>query len=224
VLDRLAVPVPGDDLLTPFLDRVPSAARAQPGRGLPGRRPRYEPRNLDFADGLDRWDLDPGPDPGPASGPDPGPACVAVAEGPSAVLSSGGPGRPGGPGVPRPPGSATLLQAIFADDYRGAAVTFSGEIRADPLTEQAGLRLEIIQNWLRVGRVREDHGVTISGHRPWTRYEITARIPADADQIRFGITLTGSGLIALRNPELRRAEPGAKPIAEPGPEPGADPE
>jgi hypothetical protein len=30
VLDRLAVPVPGDDLLTPFLDRVPPIARAQP--------------------------------------------------------------------------------------------------------------------------------------------------------------------------------------------------
>jgi hypothetical protein len=31
VLERLAVPVPGDDLLTPFLDRVPPIARAQPG-------------------------------------------------------------------------------------------------------------------------------------------------------------------------------------------------
>jgi len=69
VLDRLAVPVPGDDLLTPFLDRVPPAARARPGHALPGwpmatlpgRRPRYEPRNLDFAAGLDRWDLDAGP-------------------------------------------------------------------------------------------------------------------------------------------------------------------
>ena len=51
-------------------------------------------------------------------------------------------------------------------------------------------------------RAREDHGLTISGRRPWTRYEITARIPADADQIRFGIALTGSGGIALRNPDL----------------------
>jgi hypothetical protein len=65
VMDRLAVPVPGEDMLTPFLDRVPPAARARPGHGLPGwpvatlpgRRPRYEPRNLDFAAGLAHWVL-----------------------------------------------------------------------------------------------------------------------------------------------------------------------
>jgi hypothetical protein len=198
VLDRLAVPVPGDDTLTPFLDRVPPVARARPGHGLPGwpmatlpgRRPRYEPRNLDFAAGLDRWDLDAGP----GSAPDSDPGYAAAAEADSAALSSS---------VPRPAGSAALVQAIFADDYRGGTVTFSAEIRADPLTEQAGLRLEIIRNWWRAGRAREDHGLTISGRSPWTRYQITARIPADADLIRFGIALTGSGRIALRNPDLR---------------------
>jgi hypothetical protein len=142
VLDRLAVPVPGDDLLTPFLDRVPPAP-ARPGRKrwplatLRGPRPRYEPRNLDFADGLDRWNLDswPGPDPDrpDPDRPDPDWQGLAVgerdyaaaAEGPSAVLSSA---------VPRPAGSAALVQAIYADDYHGATVTFSGEIRADALT------------------------------------------------------------------------------------------
>jgi hypothetical protein len=210
VLDRLAVPVPGDDLLTPFLDRVPPAARTQPGRGLPGwplatlpgRRPRYEPRNLDFSAGLDRWDLDAGPGSGPEAGTDAEPDYSAATDGPSAVLSSD---------VPRPGGSAALLQAVFADDYRSATVTFSAEIRADLLTEQAGLRLEIIPHWWRVGQAREDHGLTISGGRPWTRYEVTARIPADADLIRFGIALTGSGRIALRNPELHRAGSGAEP-------------
>ena len=59
------------------------------------------------------------------------------------------------------------------------------------------------------GGAREDHGLTISGGRPWTRYEITARIPADADLIRFGIALNGSGRIALRNPDLHIAEPEA---------------
>jgi hypothetical protein len=195
-MDRLAVSVPGDDLLTPFLDRVPPVARARPGGGLPGwpiatlpgRRPRYEPLNLDFAAGLDRWDLDAGP--GPESEAD----YTAAAEAGSAVLSSS---------VPRPAGSAALVQAIYADDYRGATVTFSAEIFTDALTEQAGLRLEIIRHWWRAGQAREDHGLTISGHHPWTRYEITARIPADADLVRFGIGLTGVGRIALRNPDLR---------------------
>ena len=92
-----------------------------------------------------------------------------------------------GPGsdVPRPAGSAALLQAVFADDYRGATVSFSGEIRADPLTGQSELRLEINRSWWRAEQAREDHGLTIAGRCPWTRYEITARIPADADQIRL---------------------------------------
>ena len=206
LLDRLAVQVPGDDLLTPFLDRAPPVARTQPGRGLPGwplatlpgQRPRSEPRNLDFAAGLDRWDLDAGPGSGPEAGTEAEPDYSAAADGPSAVLSSD---------VPLPAGSAALLQAVFADDYRGVTVTLSAEIRADPLTEQAGLRLEIIPHGWRVGRAREDHGLTISGGRPWTRFEITARIPVAADLIRFGIALTGPGRIALRNPDLRIAEP-----------------
>ena len=48
VLDRVAMPVPGDDLLGPFLDRVPPVGRALPGghapgwpmATLPGQRPR----------------------------------------------------------------------------------------------------------------------------------------------------------------------------------------
>ena len=56
VLDRVAAPVSGDDLLTPFLDRVPAAAQVASGRGLagslmaphPGKRPRFEPRNMDI--------------------------------------------------------------------------------------------------------------------------------------------------------------------------------
>jgi hypothetical protein len=252
VLDRLAVPVPGDDLLTPFLDRVPPPP-ARPGRKrwplatLRGPRPRYEPRNLDFADGLDRWNLDswPGPDPdrpeldrpdpdrpdpdrpdpdrpdparpdpenGSAAGTDAEPGYSAAVDGPSAVLSSD---------VPRPAGSAALVQAIYADDYHGAAVTFSGEIRVDALTGQAGLRLEILRHW---ADTREDHGLTIaSRHRDWARYEITVQIPADADLVRFGIALTGPGRIALRNPDLRRAGPEAGPEAGPGAGPGAGPE
>ncbi len=201
-MDRLAVPVAGEDLLTPFLDRVPPYARALPGQGLPGwplatlpgTRPRFEPRNLDFAGGLDRWDLDSGfrAEAGP-----PRPADYrAAADSESAVLSSA---------TPRPAGTAALVQTIFADDYRAATVVFGGEIRTGPGTEQAGLRLEIFRQWWRTGRhPREDHAVTVhGGHRQWARYEITASIPEDAELIRFGIVLSGPGQVALRNPELR---------------------
>jgi bifunctional DNase/RNase len=206
VLDRLAVPVPGDDPLTPFLGRVSSAAPALPWRGLRplaplrGPRPRYEPRNLDFADGLDRWDLDiwSGPDSDRQGAADSEPDYAAAAEGPSAVLFSA---------VPHPIWPAALVQAIYADDYRGAVVTFSGEIRTDSLAGQAGLRLETTWYWQ--SDRREDHCLTIRSARAWTRYEITARIPADADLIRFGIGLTGLGRVVLRNPDLRVAEPTA---------------
>jgi hypothetical protein len=211
VLDRLAVPVAGGDLLAPFLGRVPPAAWPPPGRTPPRwplatlhGRPRYEPRNLDFADGLDRWDLDSwpgdGPDrPGAADGE---PDYAAVADGPSAILSSA---------VPRPAGSGALVQAVYADDYRGITITFSGELSGDLIRGQAGLRLEILRHWWRGPATREDHGLTIAGrHHDWTGHEITARIPVDADVIRFGIALNGQGRIALRNPDLRTTRPEAR--------------
>jgi hypothetical protein len=52
VMDRLAVPVQDGDLLRPLLDRV-----SGPVPFRPGPRPRFEPRNLAFADGLDRRDF-----------------------------------------------------------------------------------------------------------------------------------------------------------------------
>ena len=210
VLDRLAVAVPGDDLLTPFLGRVPPAVWPPSGPTPPRwplatlrGRPRYEPRNLDFAGGLDRWDLDcwPGPAPDQPGAADREPDYAAAADGPSGVLSST---------VPRPAGSAALVQAVYADDYRGVTITFSGELSGDLISGQAGLRLEILRHWWRGPATREDHGLTIAGHhRDWTSHEITARIPADADIIRFGIALTGQGRIALRNPELRSTGPEA---------------
>lgn len=187
VLDRLARPVPGDDLLTPFLDRVPPSARLLPGGGLPGspvgvppaKRPRFEPRNLDFADGLDRWDLDRPED------------YAATTHAQSVTMS---------PAARESAATATLLQTIFADDYRGASVAFGGEIRTDPGTGQAGLRLEVLRRW----RDREGHEVTVSGGAGWAWHEVTAPVPGDADLIRFGVTLSGAGRITLRGAKLAR--------------------
>jgi DNA-directed RNA polymerase specialized sigma24 family protein len=145
VMNRLAVPVPGDDLLTPFLDRVPPVARAGPGHGLPGwpmatlpgRRPRYEPRNLDFAAGLDRWDLDAGPVPAPDSEPD----YAAAVEASSAVLSSS---------VPQPAGSAALVER-----HQPMVRARARQLAADPGDVDDIVQESFLQAFLALDRLRD---------------------------------------------------------------------
>ena len=155
---------------------------------------------LAAAAGLDRWDLDAGPGSAPGSEPD----YAAAAEADSAVLSSS---------VPRPAGSAALVQAIFADDYRGATVTFRGRFRTPEGTGPAGL-------FLRVMKPRDLHGpftaqaaladpanhtVTLEGRGDWSTHDVIAPIPDDANTVAFGLFLAGPGRIELRDPELTRA-------------------
>ena len=53
-------------------------------------------------------------------------------------------------------------------------------------------------------RNRQYPGETITGTRDWTRYQITGQVPADAEHMGFDITLTGPGIVRLRNVELAR--------------------
>ena len=156
--------------------------------------------NMDFGAGLDRWDLD-------SSARElieEAAARVehdysAAAEGQSAVLSSAS---------AEPRGPAMLAQTIFADDYRGATVAFGAEIRAEDVSGQAGLRLEILRKGWRIEADRRvERTVDVTGSQDWARREITVTVPADTDVIRFGITLAGRGRVWLRNPELRRERP-----------------
>ncbi len=202
VMDRLAVPVPDGDLLAPFRDRGPGHLIIDrrvghvlyAGPDGPGERPRFEPRNMAFGDGLDRWDLDGGPGEEAGSGPL---DYSAAAEGQCAVLSSA---------AAEPRGSAVLVQAVFADDFLGATAVFGGEFRTEDAAGRAGLRLEILREpgWRVSPDRRENHAVTVTGSRDWSRQEITVPVPEDADIIRFGIVLAGRGRVWLRDPELRR--------------------
>ena len=198
VMDRLGALVAGDDLLTPFLDRVPPIGREQ---SEPDHRPRFEPGNMDFADGLERWNLAGDLGRGNLTASE---DYVAGVEGRSATLSSA---------VARPAGTGLLLQAIFAEDYRGGVVTFSGEIRTGDRTERAGLRFVVIGHPRPGAPIRADHGAAVAARTDWTRHEITAAVPSDANLILFGIELTGPGLVALRHPALGYQAPG--PVATP---------
>jgi RNA polymerase sigma-70 factor (ECF subfamily) len=198
VMDRLALPVPEDGGPVPLPE--PAAALAALS---PGRRPRYEPRNLAFAEGLDRWLLG-GSYTGHASHSHWQDYCCSAADG-IAVLSSA---------VPQPAGFAFLGQEIFADDYRGAVIAFRGEFRIQDAgaeaASRAGLFLRVVggrdvrQSVTERAAVNDPDNtiVTISGGRDWTSCPVTARVPDDANTVVFGIFLAGRGRIEMRNTEL----------------------
>jgi len=196
VMDRLAVQVPGEDMLAPFL---PPAEARPPGRAAR----RFEPRNMTFTDGLDYWEMAGSfSTDGQPAGPDY--SCTA------ADRSAGLAAR-----VPEPAGSAVLVQAIAAEDYRGAAVTFRGQLRATGMAGQAGLHLAVSRPPSPDGPAGApllDHGssLTAPGSSDWTWHEVTMPVPGDASVIRFGISLAGRGRIELRDAELSVAQQGTR--------------
>ncbi|HEV2257205.1 MAG TPA: bifunctional nuclease domain-containing protein [Streptosporangiaceae bacterium] len=158
-------------------------------------RPRYEPRNLTFAAGLDHWVL---------GGSFTEHALQshwddyqAAADHGAAVLSAA---------VPRPEGFAYLVQEIFADDYRGTTVTFRGELRVTGGAGQAGLFVRVarpadLRGPATAAQALADpanHVVTVEGHDERAGYEVTAHVPEDANTVAFGVFLAGPGRIELR--------------------------
>jgi hypothetical protein len=194
VMDRLAVPVQGEDVRTPFL---PTAV-AQPRH--PGLRRRPEPRNMAFTDGLDYWDL---AGDFPADGQPHWQDYSCTTADRSAVLAAA---------VPEPPGFAVLVQTIDADDYLGRTVTFRGQLRTTGVAGRAGLHLAVGAAYEPPGAHLHDRGassLTAAGSSEWTWHEVTMPI-GDAGVIRFGISLAGRGRIQLRNAELSPARPGTQ--------------
>jgi bifunctional DNase/RNase len=188
VMDRLARPVTGPDLLSEF------RSQETPPRSLSRR---FEPRNMAFTDGLDRWQLG-----GTFLRQGTGFDYSATTEDGRAILAAA---------VPEPAGHAFLSQEIEPDDYRGRTVTFRGELRTDQADSRAGLALRVPSP----GRSTppqatspgpwEDpanHIAFASGTGAWTQYEVTAQIPADAGLVRFGVFLNGGGQVEFRHPEL----------------------
>ncbi len=196
VMDRLAVPAGSEP---------PGTMPEQTARDLGiDQRPRYEPRNLDFAAGLAHWVLGGSftelavashwHDYQATAHKDP-----AQKDPATAVLSAA---------VPQPEGFAYLAQEIFADDYRGTTVTFRGEFRVTGGAGQAGLFLRVMRPAGLHGPVTAaqaladpaNHVVTVEGD--WSSHEVTATVPADTNTVGFGVFLAGPGRIELRAAEL----------------------
>ncbi|HUN36345.1 MAG TPA: sigma factor [Trebonia sp.] len=177
VMDRLARPVAGPDLLGQF------RSQETPPRGFSRR---FEPRNMAFTDGLDRWELG-----GTFLRQGTGFDYSATSRDGRAILAAA---------VPEPAGFAFLAQEIEPDDYRGRTVTFAGELRTVEADGRAGLALRAASPDPGEDQAERITFATEAGE--WTRVEVTAQVPADASLIRFGFFLNGGGQVEFRHPEL----------------------
>jgi RNA polymerase sigma-70 factor (ECF subfamily) len=210
VMDRLAVPAGSADEAGSG-DEAGGVGRADGtgGSGTPRRpprrpRPRYQPHNMTFSEGLEGW-LFGGSFTEHASQSHWQDFTCTVEHGTAVVRSA----------VPEPAGFAFLGQEVFADDFRGSTVVLRGEFRVHADTPgRAGLFLRVNEGHSITGPMTErsvfadpDNNITpIPDAGDWTRHEITARVPGDSDAVVLGIFLAGGGQIELRNPELIRRD------------------
>jgi RNA polymerase sigma factor (sigma-70 family) len=197
VMDRLAVPAGTTPVRVPGRKPpVRPAIRPVPRRS---QRPRYAPRNLTFADGIDGWRF------GGSFSEHLSEAhwhdyTSAVADGTATIAST----------VAEPAGFAMLGQEVYADDYADSVVTFRAEFRVS--AARAGLFLRVNEGRPIRGPLTEqaafadpDNNATLV--RPgdeWVSHEVSARVPSDGDMILFGIFLAAPGRIEMRHPELGR--------------------
>jgi RNA polymerase sigma-70 factor (ECF subfamily) len=197
VMDRLAEPVTGPGLLSMFRSR-----QLPPPPG----NTRFEPRNLAFTDGLDRWQLD-GTFLRQVTGSHDQDYSCTTEDG-RVILAAA---------VPGPAGFAVLSQEIEAEDYHDRTVTFRGYLRVTDVAARAGLVLRVPRQG-RLGQQRpdgrdplhdpENYFAFVNGTGDWARHEVTVQIPSDASNIIFGVFLNGGGKIELRNPQLEPAVDG----------------
>jgi hypothetical protein len=95
----------------------------------------------------------------------------------------------------KPAGFGTLMQTFKADQFLGKRVRFTGYVRSQDVNDWAGL-------WMRVDGPRGEplafdnmQKRAIKGTSDWTKCEIVLDVPQSAQQIAFGMLLTGKGSV-----------------------------
>src|SRR5215471_17861603 len=92
-----------------------------------------------------------------------------------------------------PTGFGTLMQTFKAGTFSGKRIRMTGYVRSEDVTDWAGL-------WMRVDGPQKQplafdnmQSRPIKGTSDWTQYQVVLDVPETADEIAFGILLTGKG-------------------------------
>jgi len=154
------------------------------------RPPPTQPVNLDFAEGLEYWEIE---------GNTPGHYDLAVdtTNPPCASLKSI---------VEAPIGSCVLLQKLSLEHYQGKTVRLSAFLKSLDVTSRATLFISLFRV---SGEKRVEQAIT--GTTPWTPVSLDWRVPAEptgfiAGFITFGVSLQGPGQVWLKDIHLQIVE------------------
>ena len=194
VMDRLARPVTGPDLLSQF------RSQETPPRSL---RRRFEPRNMAFTDGLDHWQLR-----GTFLRQGTGFDYSATTEDGRAILAAAGPSRPDSPSSPRKSTPTTTAAAPSPSAANCAPPRRTAAPGWHSASPGSGRSMPPQAASPDPGEDPASHIASATGTGAWTQYEVTAQIPADASLIRFGVFLNGGGQLEFRHPALAPHPPG----------------
>jgi hypothetical protein len=97
----------------------------------------------------------------------------------------------------RPEVFGSLAQTVSAAEWRGRTLRFSGWIRTkDVKGNDFGQGVGLFLNSMRGGApllYAQMSKTAVAGTTGWTRYEVTLKVPAEADNLEIGIIQFGEG-------------------------------
>ena len=120
-----------------------------------------------------------------------------------------------------PSGFGTLMQYFRANRYAGTRVQLRAALKADQVSNWAGL-------WMRVDKTAEDttrvlafdnmHDRPVNGTTGWRDCQVVLDVPADASNIYFGVILGGSGQVSISDISIESVDQdvpvtAAKPVS-----------
>jgi hypothetical protein len=92
-----------------------------------------------------------------------------------------------------PQGLAKLIQTVSAVDYLGNRLRMSAYLRTETVVGSAYLWLRVDGPGNQTLAYGDTHETPLQGTTNWTRHEVNLEVPRQAQQVTFGVVMTGTG-------------------------------
>jgi tetratricopeptide (TPR) repeat protein/predicted Ser/Thr protein kinase len=97
--------------------------------------------------------------------------------------------------VPKPGGFGLMVDNFEPDAYRGKRLRMSGYVRSQDVEDRAGMWMRVDGPHRKVWSFDDVQMRPITGTSDWKKYEIVLDVPESAQNIAFGVMLSGAGQV-----------------------------